>query len=122
MGRDVGSALSANQLKTNNPSYLHTLGCVYTLAGKTKEARDVLLQALDLGGLDQPSGDFWYAFGRLAEEYGEREVAIHDYEKVSAPGEMLSEPLSTYRLAQNRLHALEDVAVAIRPEVGSVAK
>jgi hypothetical protein len=56
--------------------------------------------------LDEPNDAYWYAFGRIAEHYGEREIAIADYRKVKKPKEILAVPTSTYRLAQMRLHVL----------------
>jgi len=56
--------------------------------------------------LDEPNDVYWYAFGRIAEQYGEREIAITDYRKLEKPKEPLAIPTSTYRLAQMRLKAL----------------
>ena len=56
--------------------------------------------------LDEPNDDYWYAFGRIAEQYGEREIAIADYRKLEKPKETLAIPTSTYRLAQMRLKVL----------------
>jgi len=101
--QDLETALSAAQASQNNGNVLHTLGCVYAEAGKTKEAREVLVQAMDLENLDEPDGPFWYAFGRLAEQYGEQEAAIADYERVTKPKKAVQVPSSSYRLAQNRM-------------------
>ena len=59
-------------MEQDSHAILHTLGRLYAEAGKTKEAYDVLIQAMDLQDLDEPNPDFWYAFGRIAEQYGER--------------------------------------------------
>jgi len=56
--------------------------------------------------LDEPNDDYWYAFGRIAEQYGEREIAIADYRKLEKPKEGLAIPTSSYQLAQMRLKAL----------------
>jgi tetratricopeptide (TPR) repeat protein len=103
---DIETALSAAQASQNNGAVLHTLGCVYAEAGKTKEAREVLVQAMDLESLDEPDGPFWYAFGRVAEQYGERGAAIADYERVMKPKKAVEIPSSSYRLAQNRMKGL----------------
>ncbi len=103
---DLENALKAAQLSNNNPGILHTLGCVYAELGKTKEARDVLIQAMDGFDLDEPDDGFWYAFGRIAEQYGERDVAIADYSRVSKPKQAYEIPISPYRLAQIRLEAM----------------
>ena len=100
---DLEYALKAAQLSDNNSSILHTLGCVYAELGKTKEAREVLLQAMDKLSLDEPDDDYWYAFGRIAEQYGEWNLATADYNRVTKPKEPLSVASSSYQLAQNRL-------------------
>jgi len=85
---------------------LHTLACLYAEIGKTKEARDLLLRGMDELRLDEPNDDYWYVFGRIAEQYGEREIAIADYRKLEKPKQALAIPTSTYRLAQMRLKAM----------------
>jgi tetratricopeptide (TPR) repeat protein len=103
---DIASAIQATQRSQNNPHILHTLGCLYAAAGKTKEAREVLIQAMDVQNLDEPDPDFWYAFGRIAEQYGESDIARADYAKVSKPQHDIQVPASSYRLAQMRLKQL----------------
>jgi tetratricopeptide (TPR) repeat protein len=103
---DIEDALKATQLSNNNASDLHTLGCVYAEVGKTKEAREVLIQAMDVLGLDEPDDNYWYAFGRIAEQYGERDVAIADYARVAKPKRAVAIPSSSYQLAQIRLQAV----------------
>ncbi|MGD0129951.1 MAG: DUF3857 domain-containing protein [Terriglobia bacterium] len=105
-GPDLDSALRASQLSPNDAGLLHTLACVYAAAGKPKEAREVLLQTMDLAGLDEPSSIYWLALGLVAEQYGLREIALSDYAKVTRPpGEMTLRD-SSYRLAQTRSKAL----------------
>ena len=103
---DIAMAIKATQLEKDNPAILHTLACLYAEAGKTKEAHDLLLRGMDDLNLDEPNDDYWYAFGRIAEQYGEREIAIADYRKLEKPKEILAIPTSTYRLAQMRLKIL----------------
>ena len=102
-GPDVDAATKAAQLSQNDPHILHTLGCLYAEIGKTKEAREVLIHAMDLQDLEEPNPDYWYAFGRIAEQYGEREIAAADYVKVSKPKQAFLIPMSAYRLAQDRI-------------------
>ncbi len=90
----------------NSPAILHTLACVYAETGRTKEAHDLLLRAMDELNLDEPDDDYWYAFGRIAEQYGERDVAISDYRKLAKPKEAVLIPTSSYQLAQNRTKAM----------------
>lgn len=103
---DVATATKATQMEHDNPAILHTLACVYAETGKTKEAHDLLLRAMDDLNLDEPNDDYWYAFGRIAEMYGERDAAIADYRKLSKPREDLLVSTSTYQLAQNRLKSM----------------
>jgi transglutaminase-like putative cysteine protease/Flp pilus assembly protein TadD len=105
--QDVDTAVKGVQLsQNNNAGILHTLGCVYAEIGKTKEAREVLVQAMDQLNLEEPDPNYWYAFGRLAEQYGENEVATADYNRVKKPGNPALLPGSSYRLAQKRLAAM----------------
>ncbi len=116
-GPDIETAIKASQSSQNNTHILHTLGSLYVEAGKTKEARDVLIQAMDLDNLDEPNSDYWYAFGRIAEQFGELEVARADYARVTKPKQAAQLPLSSYQLAQTRLAKLNG-AVKGRPAAG----
>jgi tetratricopeptide (TPR) repeat protein len=108
---DLEAATKSSQLTQNSsPAVLHTLGCVYAEIGKTKEAREVLIQAMDLLGLDELESNYWYAFGRIAEQYGEMEAATSDYNQVKKPNKPALVPSSSYRLAQNRLATMRAVS------------
>jgi tetratricopeptide (TPR) repeat protein len=109
-GLDIDAAVKASRLSQNDAAILHTLGCLYAEANQTRQAREVLTQAMDVLGLDEASEDYWYAFGRIAEQYGETEVARADYSKVSKPNKAIEIPGSSYQLAQNRLNAMTDRA------------
>ena len=100
---DFEHALKAAELSQKNSSIMHTLACIYAERGKTKEAREVLVQAMDQMNLDEPDADYWYGLGRIAEADGERDIAIADYNKVEKPKESWQVPDSTFRLAQMRL-------------------
>lgn len=103
--QDLSYAVKAAQL-SKNFAELHTLGCIYAELGKTNEARDVLLEAMDTANMDDLDPNTWYAFGRIAEQYGERDVAIADYKQVERPKPDTAIPDSSYELAQLRLKAL----------------
>ena len=103
---DIETALAAAQANQNDGNVLHTLGCVYAEVGKTKEAREVLVQAMDIESLDEPDDAFWYAFGRIAEQYGEVAVARADYARVKKPKRTIQVPASPYQLAQIRVKAM----------------
>jgi len=66
----------------------------------------VLVQAMDSLNLDEPDGNYWYAFGRIAEQYGERDAAIANYMRVPKPKYAIETVDSSYRLAQLRLQAV----------------
>jgi Flp pilus assembly protein TadD len=97
---------SVQASQSNNASSLHTLGCVYAELGKTKEAREILIQAMDQLNLDEPDSNYWYGFGRIAEQYGETKVATDYYKRVKNPDKPAQVAGSSYRLAQNRLAAM----------------
>jgi hypothetical protein len=61
--------------------------------------------------LDEPNDDYWYAFGRIAEQYGERDTAVSDYRKLEKPKNAMMIPTSSWQLAQNRLKAMETQGV-----------
>src|ERR1700692_571009 len=103
---DIATATKATQMDRDNPAMLHTLACLYAETGKTKEAHDLLLRAMDQLNLDEPDDDYSYAFGRIAEQYGELEVAISDYRKLERPKDAMVISTSSYRLAQNRVKAM----------------
>lgn len=82
----------------------HTLACLYADMGKTKEARDVLLQAMDAEGMDQPNEAIWLAFGRIAAEYGLSDVATSLYQRVSdTPYSVAASPFSLAQLWERKL-------------------
>jgi tetratricopeptide (TPR) repeat protein len=103
---DITKAIHATEMQKDSPAILHTLACLYAEVGNTKDAHDVLLRAMDDWNLDEPNDEVWYVLGRIAEQYGEREIAIADYHKLEKPKEVLSLPTSTWKLAQIRLKAM----------------
>jgi len=104
---DVETASKASRMSQNSAAILHTLGALYAEMSKTKEAHDVLLQAMNILNLSEPDSNYWYAFGRIAEDYGESAVARDDYSKVTKPQKDNQIPGSSYRLVQNRMKILD---------------
>ena len=103
----LDAAQRANTMtQSNDFGILHTLASLYAETGKTREAHDLLLQAMDAGGMDEPDGAVWYGFGRIAEQYGENDAAIAAYARVEIPAK--DEPTfgTTYSLAQKRQKGL----------------
>jgi tetratricopeptide (TPR) repeat protein len=89
---------------SRNAATLHTLASIYAGLGRTSEARELILNSLEVAGREIPASHDWYVFGRIAEQYGEKEAAVRAYNKVEAPSD--NELLSTYELAQKRLKFL----------------
>jgi predicted Zn-dependent protease len=83
---------------------LHTLGCLYAETGQEKQAREVLLAAMDSAGLDEPNSEVWYGFGRIAEQLGEFEAAKAAYARVDKPEYIF--PGATYLLSQRRTEVI----------------
>lgn len=104
--QDLDYAVKATQL-SKDFSELHTLGCIYAELGKTNEARDVLIEAMDKANMDDMDPNTWYAFGRIAEQYGERNVAVADYKQIEKPQQDIAIPDSSYELALLRLKGLQ---------------
>lgn len=104
---DLEAALKGAELSNKSTSILHTLGCVYAELGRTKEARDVLTEAMDELDLDEPDENYWYAFGRIAEQFGERDAALADYSRVEKPKKEYQIPDSSYQLAQMRMAVIK---------------
>jgi hypothetical protein len=65
------------------------------------------MQAMDSANFDEPDSNFWYAFGRVAEQAGELDLALADYGRVTIPKNPLEFPGSSYQLAQIRIKALQ---------------
>ena len=103
---DVAEAIRATELEKDSPAILHTLACLYAEVGNTKDSREVLLRAMDDWDLIEPNDQVWYVLGRIAEQYGERDIAIADYRRLDKPEDPISLPMSTWRLAQTRLKAM----------------
>jgi Tfp pilus assembly protein PilF len=103
---DVADAIKAVQMSKENAHILHTLACLDAVTGQTHDAHDLLLRSMDELNLDEPNDDYWYAFGLIAEQYGERDIAIADYQKLKKPKQAIELPSSSYLLAQARLKAL----------------
>jgi tetratricopeptide (TPR) repeat protein len=93
---------------TDNREYgvLHTLAALYAEVGRTSEAREVLLQAMEVSGEDDPSPHDWYVFGRIAEQYGATRAAEKAYARVTEPKKDLPPATSTFALAKRRLAAM----------------
>jgi transglutaminase-like putative cysteine protease/tetratricopeptide (TPR) repeat protein len=92
---------------------LHTKLCVEAENGNITELREPTLQLMRQWQLDEPNGQLWYLFGRIAERLGARSAAISAYGRVEKPDEEISIPGSTYALASRRLAALSNAAPSV---------
>jgi tetratricopeptide (TPR) repeat protein len=82
---------------------LHTLAALYAESGKSVEARQALLKGMDKRGTDDPGSDDWFVLGRIAENYGVRDVAMADYKRVEKSD---LNGTSTWELTQRRIAAM----------------
>jgi tetratricopeptide (TPR) repeat protein len=109
----IEAARRANDLtKNSNFPMLHTLACLYAVMGKTAEARDLLLKAMDAASLEEPNSDIWLGLGLIAEQYGEADAARAMYGRVEKQNP--DGPNSEYVLAQQRLAALAGGAASAK--------
>jgi tetratricopeptide (TPR) repeat protein len=103
----VHAAQQGNLLtKSENFAILHTLACLYAATGKSEQARQTLLQAMDVDALQEPNSSAWYAFGAIYENYGLTNAAIAAYKQVEPQENEMSRAEDTYLLAQQRLTLL----------------
>jgi tetratricopeptide (TPR) repeat protein len=107
-GADIKHALEqarqSIELSGNASAPMHTLATLYAEAGKSLEAREALMQSMDVAGRDEPASHDWYVLGRIAENYGAKEAAIDAYKRVEKPERL--DASDTYILAERRLKAL----------------
>jgi Tfp pilus assembly protein PilF len=110
-GAAVEAAEKANSLtQSANFSIMHTLACLYADEGKTKEARELLLKAMDVAGQSEPDSAIWLALAMIAEQYGETDAAQTMYARVEKPG--VDSPGSNYGIARQRLEVLKTTGAA----------
>src|SRR5580658_4722464 len=85
---------------------IHTLAALYAETGKTAEAHELMLQGMEVAGQDEPEGNSWYVFGRIAEQYDIRDAALADYQRVKKPSSEIGIGSSSWALAQRRIAVL----------------
>ena len=90
--------------KNSNFSILHTLACVYAQAGKTSQAREYLLKAMDAAHMEEPDSAIWLGFALIAEQYGIFNAAGTMYRRVEKA--KIEVPSSNYSVAQQHLAQL----------------
>ncbi len=113
----IDVAQRANDLTKNaNFSILHTLACVYAQAGKTSQARDLLLKAMDALHIEEPNSEVWFGFAVIAEQYGVLDAAGKMFGRVEKP--KFDYPGTSYAIAQQHLTALRNSANGRAKTVG----
>jgi TonB family protein len=100
----IDKAVRANDLNKDSFNLQHTLGCIYAQAGKTTEARELLLKAMETSHLEEPNSEVWFGFALIAEQYGVTDAAARMFARVEKPN--MDYPGSTYALAQQHMVAL----------------
>lgn len=105
------AAQRASELtKHSDFNILHTIACLYAASGKTKEAREFLLKAMEEASMPEPDSSIWLAMATIAEQYGETDAARAMYARVEK-GEMET-PTSNYAFAQQHLASLQSTTAA----------
>jgi tetratricopeptide (TPR) repeat protein len=105
----IDVALRANDLSKNaNFAILHTLACVYAQDGRTSQARELLLKAIDILHLEEPNPEVWFGLALIAEQYGEFDAAQKMYGRVEKP--KFGYPGTSYMLAQQHITELRNTA------------
>jgi len=104
---DAIQAGQQSNMLSKNSSFagLHTLACLYAATGKTVEAKETLLQAMQAANMGKPDPETWFAFGAIYEEYGVADAATTAFKKVEKPERPLG-ATDTWVLAQAHLKAL----------------
>ncbi|HXJ17102.1 MAG TPA: hypothetical protein VNM68_07865, partial [Candidatus Polarisedimenticolia bacterium] len=100
----IEAARRASDLtKNSNFAILHTLACLYAAQGKPTQALEVLRKAMESAGMEEPNDAVWFAFGLIAEQYGEYDAARKIYSRVEKP--KTETPGSSYELSQAHMAA-----------------
>jgi tetratricopeptide (TPR) repeat protein len=92
--------------KSGSFADLHTLACLYAAAGKTTEARELLLKAMAVSYVSEPNSEVWFGFGSIYEQFGADDAAIAAYRKVDKPDSTFIGATATWNLAQAHLRSL----------------
>jgi tetratricopeptide (TPR) repeat protein len=103
----IGYARQAVTLDKRESHYsLHTLATLLAETGRLTEAREAILQAIEISGKEEPASEDWYVLGRIAEHFDLKQAAADAYRRVKPPPSPQRDPQSTYRLAEKRLGLL----------------
>ena len=110
---DLDRALEMAQRSAQMDNYksaagLHTLATILAEKDRASEALKVLMQSIEMAGVEEPRIHDWYVFGRIAESLGEAAAAVELYRRVidSDEPEGGPEAFATARLAERRIKGL----------------
>jgi Tfp pilus assembly protein PilF len=78
----------------------------HALAGKTSEARQVLLQTITASGLEEPNESIWLVCGMIAEKFGVKDEAKAAYQRAVNEKGGDGNPAENGVIARKRLAAL----------------
>lgn len=89
-----------------NAGSLHTLASILAERGEATESLEVMSKMLQEANREEPRSEDWYVFARISEQFGERDLALSRYRKVTppVPGELEAD--SCHLLAQRRIQVL----------------
>ena len=97
----------AFQRQNTDASYGHTQAVIFAERGRCVEAKQTIMSVLKESNRLEPRPVDWYVYGRLAENYGELAEAVKLYKRVVPNEDPSIARISTYRLAQQRIAALQ---------------
>lgn len=89
-----------------NGAAQHTLASLLTERGETNEALELFFKEVSSREEEELRSEDWYLIGRIAEQFGEKEAAIGNYQRVTPPKETEAMEGSCYALAAKRLKVL----------------
>jgi tetratricopeptide (TPR) repeat protein len=96
--------------KNNNFAVLHTLACLDAVAGKTSQAHELLLKAMDALHIEEPNSEIWFGLAAIAEQYGVTDAAATMYRRVEKPKGAY--PASSFAIAKQHLDGMSGKDVA----------
>ncbi len=94
--------------KYENAASLHTLATILAEKDRPSEALKVLMQSVEMAGVEEPRSHDWYVFGRIAESLGEPQAAVELYQRVVETEDSEDDPeaFATSTLAKRRIAGL----------------
>jgi tetratricopeptide (TPR) repeat protein len=104
---------AVNMSEKKSSTALNTLAALEAATGKCLDSRNAALSAMEAGGRSEPEYMDWFVFGRLFENYGEKEDARAAYGRISKV-ELDPGAESVYVLSRERLRLLDGGGGSLR--------